>query len=501
MFLLSMIVGFLCIFTDIIPNSHLVMGVSWIMVAVSGCCIIALSHKNSKDADDLASALYSRISTLTQTLMVAESALTEKTERIADYEADNARLEEICNSYKQQLSLLRNELSSVKIRLGEYRQVMEQLRDRAELGDSLKAAFVANIHDEMRNPLNSILGYLSLISGNNISESKRRDYIANIQRDASRFLDTINDLFYYSKLVVGDISISLSTFNIKAVINTAVSMARQSIEAQGKPIELRVEMEDAGMEFIRGFEPGFVKILNNLLSNAVKFTQMGHITISCHTEAGMLYIAVEDTGIGFDSDKRDLIFGGFYQIEYYLTRKYGGTGLGLSICRALARLMNGNITADSHKGEGSRFCLEVPLVEAAEPELDIFTRADRLLSVRKSLSRVLVITPFSEDFDFMSGFFAHYGVPAMRTNTREETDALIQEFDDIMLVVIDLYSAQLEGVSAAEHIFRQRPNVRFVFISNGSLNPAQIEMISVYSDYILPKPLTSQALSQVLGEL
>lgn len=501
MFVLSMAVGFLCVFTDCMPLPHTVLGVVWILAAVSAGGIMAYCLKSLKDSDELVSGLYSRISTLSQTMVATESDLSEKNGIIAEYKAETDHLTEINNSYKQQLTLLRNEVASGKIRLGEYRQIMEQLRDRAELGDSLKAAFVANIHDEMRNPLNVILGYLSLISGNSISEDKRREYIANIQRDTTRFLDTVNDLFYYAKLVSGDIDINVSTFNIMATINTAVSMARQSIESQGKDIEVRVLVDDAGVGFIRGFEAGFVKILGNLLSNAVKFTPMGHIDVSCHIEAGTLHLAVEDTGIGFDSDKRDLIFGGFYQIEYYLTRKYGGTGLGLSICRALARLMNGNITAESHKGLGSRFCLEVPLIDAAEAELDLFARADRLLLSIKTVSRVMMITPFNEDFDFVSGFFAHYGVPVMRSNNQEETEALLAEFEDIMLVIIDLYSSSMEGVSAAESIFRMRPNVRFVFISNGSLNPAQIEMTSVYSDYILPKPLTSLALSKVLGEI
>ncbi len=223
------------------------------------------------------------------------------------------------------------------------------------------------------------------------------------------------------------------------------------------------------------------------------------ITVSCRRGHSSIVFAVEDTGIGFDADKRDMIFSGFYQVEYYLTRKYGGTGLGLSICRALARVMNGDITAESHKGVGSRFCLEVPVMEPSDVELDLFARVDRLLNARTSLGRVMMITPFGEDFDFVNKFFAHYGVPVMRSNTPDETEALLAEFSDITLVIIDLYSQSLEGVYAAEAIFKIRPNARFVFVGNGGLNPAQMDVVGMYSDYVLPKPLTSVSLGRVLS--
>lgn len=496
-FVLSMALLFFCLFTDVFPETDTVAGFSWLLMLVSAVCFVACVDQSIKNYSSRMADLNSRIESLTSTLMGAETALAENSGILKDYDDEVTHLTDINNSYKKQMALLRNELSASKTRLGECRQLMDELRTRAELGDNLKAAFVANIHDELRNPLNSILGYISLLSGSAISEAKRREYIEHISADANHFLDIVNDLFHYAKLVSGDVDVSVSTFNISQVINSAVSQARQWIEAKGKPIEVVVAI-DPGIGFVRGFEAGFVRIISNLLSNAVKFTHHGRISVSCTVDRTSIYIAVEDTGIGFDADKRDLIFGGFYQVEYFLTRKYGGTGLGLSICRALARLMNGNITADSHKGSGSRFCLEVPLMEASEPELDIFARADRLLSSGGSLGRVMMLTPIAEDFDFVNGFFAHYGVSVMQSSSPDETEALLSEFDDISLVIIDLYSQSLEGVSAAEAIFRMRPNARFVFVSNGGLNPSQMDVVGMYSDYVLSKPLTSIQLGKVL---
>ena len=89
------------------------------------------------------------------------------------------------------------------------------------------------------------------------------------------------------------------------------------------------------------------QIVLNLLSNAVKFTERGSIHVARAATNGTVEIAVADTGIGIAADKLELIFEEFEQADASSTRVYGGTGLGLAIARRLARLMGGDIRAES----------------------------------------------------------------------------------------------------------------------------------------------------------
>jgi hypothetical protein len=113
--------------------------------------------------------------------------------------------------------------------------------------------------------------------------------------------------------------------------------------------------------------------LVNLLSNAVKFTPPGgHVVVRCEhgcqlpadaevTGSGpWSRVTVEDTGIGIAPGLHQRIFQPFVQAETGYTRPHTGTGLGLSISRRLARLMGGDLTAESVQGEGSRFSLWLP---------------------------------------------------------------------------------------------------------------------------------------------
>jgi signal transduction histidine kinase len=98
-----------------------------------------------------------------------------------------------------------------------------------------------------------------------------------------------------------------------------------------------------------------------LLGNAVKFTEAGTVTVSARRIGETLALAVTDTGIGIPEDALESIFEAFHQVDGSTTRRYGGTGLGLSISRHLARLLGGDISAQSTLGVGSVFALTLPI--------------------------------------------------------------------------------------------------------------------------------------------
>jgi hypothetical protein len=130
-------------------------------------------------------------------------------------------------------------------------------------------------------------------------------------------------------------------------------------------------------------EQRLLQVLRNLLSNAVKFTDAGAVELVIRPagkdipvaireqmlESGslrdpdqeMIAFSVTDTGIGIAASKMRVIFEAFKQADGTTSRKYGGTGLGLSISREIARLLGGEIHADSEPGRGSTFTLYLPL--------------------------------------------------------------------------------------------------------------------------------------------
>src|SRR5205807_2470816 len=108
------------------------------------------------------------------------------------------------------------------------------------------------------------------------------------------------------------------------------------------------------------------QIISNLVTNAIKFTEKGEVAVQAVLKtrtpvSAIVLITVRDTGIGIPPERHEAVFESFTQVDGSTTRKYGGTGLGLTICKQLAQIMGGQIWVESEGGQGSTFCIELPL--------------------------------------------------------------------------------------------------------------------------------------------
>jgi CheY-like chemotaxis protein len=105
------------------------------------------------------------------------------------------------------------------------------------------------------------------------------------------------------------------------------------------------------------------QVFLNLLSNAAHYTnEGGTITLAAKCHDDLLELTVEDNGIGMAPDMLERVFGAFVQLESPLGRTRAGLGIGLTLARALIRMHDGTIRAESAgPGEGSRFVVLLPL--------------------------------------------------------------------------------------------------------------------------------------------
>src|SRR5262249_35854895 len=102
------------------------------------------------------------------------------------------------------------------------------------------------------------------------------------------------------------------------------------------------------------------QILLNILGNAVKFTpEGGAITLTCEPADRVVDIRVKDTGRGIPRDKLDSIFEPFVQVDTRLTREPTAAGLAVTSSLGVARVMGGDLCAESAAGQGATFVLRL----------------------------------------------------------------------------------------------------------------------------------------------
>ena len=238
--------------------------------------------------------------------------------------------------------------------------ISADVTDRKNL-EVRQAEFMATVSHELRTPLASVLGALEIL---------REDYLAELPRDARRFIEMAlrngNQLagLIQSVLDLERIETGVHGFDFAAVcVKELLGRAVQINEAFALKLAVRLEMEteDVGDCYVWTDMVRTLQVLTNLISNAVKFSPAGErVTLGCIAAADRVRLFVEDRGPGIPEDSRDCIFQRFGQASNQEHSRVPGSGLGLSICKALVARMGGDIGLRSEVGRGSVFWVELP---------------------------------------------------------------------------------------------------------------------------------------------
>jgi PAS domain S-box-containing protein len=235
-----------------------------------------------------------------------------------------------------------------------------EARDEAEQQSRLKDEFLATLSHELRTPMNTILGWLSILeSGKQVRDLP--SILEVIARNAQIQAKLIDDLLDMNRLLSGNAHLELSAVDIAALLQTTLQGLHLAADAKGVII---VATLDPGVGGLLGDPRRLQQVLWNLIHNAIKFTPaQGRVAINVHRADGEIQIAVVDTGRGISPSFLPHVFERFRQQDASSTRATFGLGLGLSIAKQLVELHGGTIVAHSEgEGRGSTFIVRLPVV-------------------------------------------------------------------------------------------------------------------------------------------
>lgn len=330
----------------------------------------------------------------------------------------------------------------------------------AEAAASAKSQFLANVSHELRTPLGAILGFQKMLREPELTEPERENYHAIIERNGQALLRLIDDVLDLSKVEAGALGIEVGPIALKAAIRDVVSAFEPQLNATGNSLLVKVS-DDAPSALVS--DPlRFRQILTNLISNAMKFTKAGEIRLEVLPMGESLTFDVVDSGAGIDRAVQSSLFKPFRQGDETITRRYGGTGLGLALSRELARALGGDVVlVESSPGQGSRFRLQLPLVEGInvsplEPHAAPISRANALDGYS-----ILVVEDSPDNQLLMKRALQRAGAAVeLASNGLEGVDrALNEDFD---LVLMDMQMPVMDGVTATKSL-RSKGYTRPIF--------------------------------------
>ncbi|RUT02534.1 hypothetical protein DSM106972_060120 [Dulcicalothrix desertica PCC 7102] len=238
-------------------------------------------------------------------------------------------------------------------------ELEQSSRAAAEAANRSKDEFLSILSHELRNPLNSLLGWAQLLRRQKVDASKLARGLEAIENSAKIQTQLIEDLLDISRITSGKMRLDARLIELAPIIETAIEVVRVSADA--KQIQL-VSTLDAASEQILGDPVRLQQIIWNLLTNAIKFTPpTGRVEIKLEYIDSTAQIQVSDTGKGINAEFLPYVFERFRQADSSQSRANPGIGLGLAIVSHLVELHGGTVSADSLGEEhGATFTVRLP---------------------------------------------------------------------------------------------------------------------------------------------
>lgn len=239
---------------------------------------------------------------------------------------------------------------------------MRQVNLEMQRANRAKSDFLAAMSHDLKTPLHVISGYAQLLSAGDGGDpsATQRAHLKKIVRAGDRLLEFIERILNFSKVELGQETLQLECIDVQKLAEQVL----ESLEplAQQKALDLKLELETPIA--LRADGPKLEQVLSNLVGNAIKYTPTGSVTVRVYEKDAGVFFVVEDTGPGIPRRYTSRIFEAFGRLPAPPGNggnTIEGIGLGLAIVKRYVALHHGRVSVKSAPGQGSRFCVFIPL--------------------------------------------------------------------------------------------------------------------------------------------
>jgi len=373
---------------------------------------------------------------------------------------------------------------------------LQEARNQAEAANSAKSQFLANMSHEIRTPLNAVLG-LAQVGKRTSHDPGARDRFGYILASGQHLLGIINEILDLSKLEAGKLRIDLSPFQIVDIVDDALSLTQAP--ARAKNLNVTVVYDPELPDWVNGDPRRLRQVLVNLLGNAIKFTLQGEVRLTVHPVDTQICFSVIDTGIGMDNAQMSLLFKAFEQADGKTTRRFGGTGLGLAISHDLARLMGGNITAESVLDQGSTFTLCLPLTKTLQPEHHV-PREPQTAGARLAGLTVLAVEDDELNRTVLREMLEYEGATVVLTEDGQQALDRLEELGPASfdITIMDVQMPVMDGYETTRHINSMAPSLPVVGLTAHAMAEEKERCLAAGMVAHVTKPVDEDYLVSVL---
>lgn len=348
---------------------------------------------------------------------------------------------------------------------------------------------ITSISSELRAPNNSILGFASLLTEENLSQPQL-DYVNTLKESSHNLLALINDLIDLAKLETDISSSDVTQINPQQFFNEIIKMFEEKIDKN--KIEVISNIDKNLPTSIKVNPQKLRYIVLNLLTNSLRLTERGKVTLSVFSsENNQLRIRISDTGIGLPSDKLKDIFTPFSLVDQYVSNAGSTTGLGLTLLKRYIDFLNGEIEVSSTMGKGTTFNLTLPVEEISEIEEKISA-----LPKPEFSNKVLVIEDDYATSKLLGNYLNKWGYEPTIVNSAEQTLKILEK-EQFLAILMDIVLPDTNGLELLQRI-REIKNSKKTPVVICSVEAEQQKAFLMGAVEYFVKPINYKYLVEVL---
>ncbi|MBZ5663711.1 MAG: HAMP domain-containing protein [Acidobacteriia bacterium] len=226
--------------------------------------------------------------------------------------------------------------------------------------------FSADASHELRTPLTVLQLELEGIAQSHCLNPLLTDQIGSALEETQRMSQIVESLLAISRLDAGEVKMGKARLDLGQLAASTAEQMRLLAEEKGILFRSNVAVDI----YVEGDRSRLQQVIVNLIANAIKYTpEAGEVEVSVRGNGRTAVLEVSDNGVGISAQALPHVFERFYRADKARSRNSGGAGLGLAIVKAICTAHGAEIKVSSQEGHGSRFTVELPLLDVSENDL------------------------------------------------------------------------------------------------------------------------------------
>jgi len=388
---------------------------------------------------------------------------------------------------QQQMQQHLNELSILGYRQSQLLQELETARQQLmgekyqlEKVSELKSQLITTLSQELRTPLNSIVGYTKLLDEAEEADALQANYLASVKNNANHLLSLIDNVLDQATLEAGRVELNPSSCDVRQMLNSLRTLFLPSAQEKGLTFEIEILASTPAQVILD--ELAFRQVLTNLITNALKLTEKGFVRVSMNWQEGRLEFAVSDSGTGISTEAQQKIFTTTSHSES-TEQDLPGAELGLAISHHLVKLMEGELSIESSLEEGSTFkgFVQAPIAHI------LISPEER--SEESQINAVVLVADDSPDIrNLMEIYLEEGGYMAVTVSNGDEAILLAQQLNPD-LILMDLQMPGTNGYEAVKQLRADHFTQPIIALSASNLAQDKSYALEVGCDHYLNKPI------------